>query len=208
MTASAHWVRRFPPVVMVGLLFVVAASTDTFGQQSERNTRFPKHVLIIRHAEKPPEEENSIHLSFKGRERANELYRLFKASDDRPVLMAAPDFIFAAKMSKNSNRSVETVTPLARRLKRSINAEYDDEDFEKLAREILENRKYSEKTILISWHHSSIPELANRLKAEGAPKKWKDAVFDRVWQIDYDKTGQATFQDFPQQLFELQPAGK
>jgi len=204
-TVRARRIGRFIFTALFVFLAVVPAAP---GQVQDRNVRLPQRVLIIRHAEKPEQDETSIHLSPEGRKHANELYRLFKESEDRPSPFPTPVFIFAAGTSKHSNRSVETVTPLAQRLKRNINQEYRDEDYEKLAHEILTNRKYAGKTILVSWHHGTIPELANRLKATDAPKKWKDSVFDRVWQIDYDKEGQATFQDLPQQLLEPQPTGK
>jgi len=66
----------------------------------------------------------------------------------------------------------------------------------------------SGKTILICRHHGTTPELANRLGAAGAPGHWKDSEFNRVWQIDYDRPGVATFHDLPRQLPEAQPAGK
>jgi broad specificity phosphatase PhoE len=158
---------------------------------------YPAHVLIIRHAEKP--EGDSPDLSPRGKERARALRNLFKKSESRPKKFPTPDFIFAAKDSKKSHRPRETVKPLAKRLELKVNDDYADEDFAKLAHELLHDPRYAGKTVLVSWHHGKIPELAAKLGAD-APKHWNDKVFDRVWRIDYDKSGKARFRDLPQQL--------
>jgi hypothetical protein len=208
MDFQAARTRRALCSLLVVLFAISTSNRPVSGQLHDKIVKVPRRVMIIRHAEKPPKDDPSIHLSPEGHDRAVELYRLFKTSEERPDPFPTPHFIFAAKNSKHSNRSVETVTPLAKKLKLTINSNYQDENFEKLAQELLTNRKYAGKPILISWHHGTTPELANRLGAINAPDHWKDSVFDRVWQIDYDKQGLVTFQDLPQQLLELQPAGK
>jgi broad specificity phosphatase PhoE len=167
--------------------------------QAGQTKTYPAHILIIRHAEKP-EGDTSVSLSTRGKERARALRNLFKKSETRPKKFPTPDFIFATKDSKNSHRPKETVTPLAKRLKLTIDDSYANADFKKLAKEILENPKYAGKTVLICWHHGTMPELAQNLKATDAPKHLKDTVFDRVWRIEYDKAGKARFRDMPQQL--------
>lgn len=164
------------------------------------NDKHPRVVLIIRHAEKPPEEAKSVHLSAEGTKRALALPQLFQASPNRPDPFPTPAFIFAAKDSKHSHRPVETVTPLARTLKLPIHSHHENEDFAGLAREILGHHKYAGKTILICWHHGTIPLLARELKVSDAPDHWKGTVFDRVWQISYDGTGKAKFANRPQHL--------
>ncbi len=147
-------------------------------------------------------DDKSVHLNAEGQERANALFNLFKSSPTRPDPFPTPDFIFAAKNSKKSHRSVETVTPLSMRLKLPINSTYSDEEYAKLAHEVLQNRKYAGKTLLICWHHGMAPELAEKLKVTDAPKHWKGTVFDRVWEITYDPASKTTFQDRPQQLLK------
>lgn len=168
----------------------------------------PRHVLIIRHAEKPDDPED-IHLTKRGEERARLLPQLFVRPDPFP----APDFLFATRPTDKSDRPAETLAHLSMRLKLPIDRGYrnflPDADVDKregrkgvfeLADEILGNKKYAGKTVLICWHHGTIPDLAGRLKATGYPKRWKDAVFDRVWQISYDERGATTFADRPQRL--------
>ena len=182
-----------------------------------KNTRYPQQVLLIRHAEKTGDKAD-VHLSRQGRERAEVLWQLFVASQDRPDPFPAPDFIFAASNENDSQRPIETVTPLARRLKLPINDTYEsklpaalrpDDGNGKTAKgpgmlglrdDLFGQPKYFGKTILVSWRHSTIPELAKTLKASKVPAKWEDNVFDRVWQITYDDQGNASFRDRPQRL--------
>jgi hypothetical protein len=185
--------------------------------EAAKNTKYPQHILIIRLGEKTGDQED-VHLSKQGQERAGVLHRLFAAAKDRPDPFPAPDFIFAATRHKDSDRPVETVTPLAKKLKLTVNDSYDSklaaapdkkDDKEKPAKkpgmaelrdELFGTPKYVGKTILVAWRHSTLPELAKTLKAGKVPEKWDDNVFDRVWQITYDDQGNATFRDRPQRL--------
>jgi broad specificity phosphatase PhoE len=143
---------------------------------------YPAHVLIIRHAEKPA--GASANLSPKGQERARALHHLFKKSDGRPPALPKPDFIFATKDSKSSRRPGETVAPLAKHLGLKVNEKYANGDFAKLAHALLHDPQYAGKTVLICWHHGTIPQLAPKLGAADAPRNWKSSAFDRVWQND------------------------
>src|SRR5262245_1770812 len=104
----------------------------------------PKSILVIRHAEKP-DDEDDIHLSPQGKKRADALDNLFRKSAGRPDPFPTPDFIFAARRSKHSDRSVETVTPLAKGLKLVVNDKYENDDYPKLVEELLSNPKYRGK---------------------------------------------------------------
>lgn len=161
---------------------------------------YPARVLLIRHAEKPPEEDGSIHLSAGGKKRAAALHELFEASDERRTPFPVPDYVFAARESKRSNRCVETVAPLAKRLKLPVNSSFHNEDFGRLAQHLFRDPKYAGKTVLICWHHGTAPRFARKLNAADAPESWKKAAFDRVWEITYDEAGKATFRDRPQRL--------
>lgn len=154
-------------------------------------TAQPREVLLIRHAEKL-DDEGDIHLSPAGVKRANALPKLFQKPDDRPNPLPKPNFIFATKKSKHSNRPVETVTPLAQALKLEIDHRFEDDEFPKLADELLSKDKYEGTVILICWHHGNIPYLAKKLKATDVPDKWKDSVFDKVWVLKYGREGTAT----------------
>ena len=159
----------------------------------------PKCVLIIRHAEKPPDEAKSPDLNDLGKKRAAALPGLFQKAAGRPDPLPVPDVVFAARDSAKSRRPSQTVAPLAAELRLKINAEFeDDEETTKLAKELL-TRKYAGKTVLVSWRHTNIPVLAKALGA-GGPLTWDDHVYDRVWKVTYDAQGIATLADLPQRL--------
>jgi hypothetical protein len=116
----------------------------------------PKAILLIRHAEKPADDAD-IHLSPEGKKRADALPDLFKKTDTRPDPFPTPDFIIATKASKHSNRPVETVTPLAKALKLEVDATYANDDYPNLVEKLYTTPKYEGKTVLICWHHGTLP---------------------------------------------------
>ncbi len=192
------------PLVRLGILgFAVVVVLTSLGCNPEHAAdppTYPRHILIIRHGEKPPDEAMSADLSAEGKDRAAALPKLFEKSDKRPTPFPTPDFIFAAKDSGKSQRPVQTVTPLAKQLELPINSAFTNDAPAKLAEELFGNEKYAGKTILISWRHTLTPMLAQKLNAKGFPMMWKDGVYDRVWQITYDEQGKVTFLDLPQRL--------
>jgi hypothetical protein len=173
---------------------------------------YPNHVLIIRHAEKPDDEDDK-HLTSRGAARAAALPSLFfipKAFRTKPSPFPTPDFIFATAESRHSNRPVETVRPLAKALRdMEIHAKHADDEYQPVVDRLFSNAKYTGKTVLICWHHGRIPKLTRAVlaKAKNAdkvkqrvPKHWDQDVFDRVWQITFDNQDKATFVDRPQKL--------
>ncbi|QVL32187.1 hypothetical protein KIH39_25685 [Telmatocola sphagniphila] len=186
------------------LIFVSATTAiSRFGGNlgQEKKETFPQQVLIIRHAEKPSADMASSHLSQQGTKRAEQLFNLFDKSKKRPNPFPTPDFIFAARDSKNSTRPSETVTPLAKKLNLKIDGRFGNEDGADLAKLIFGDQKYAGKVVLLCWRHGSISQLAKHMKAANAPESWKDEVFDRVWQITYEN-GKAIFKDRPQSLMD------
>jgi hypothetical protein len=156
----------------------------------------PATILLIRHAEKPAE---GIDLAPAGFERAKLLPQLFGgAGAAAPHNLPRPDFLFATHVSKNSNRPVETITPLSQALGLPISHEIADKDFATLAKELLSG-KYAGKVVLVAWHHGSLPGFARALGATPPYDPWPDTQFDRVWRIDY-VGGKAMLVDVPQEL--------
>ena len=180
--------RTSPVKAPLAVLLTLVAAGCSHG--ADAPATHPKTILVIRHAEKP-EAEADVGLSPAGKKRAEALPHLFEKSAARPDPFPTPDFIFAARASKHSDRPVATVTPLAKKLKLDVNADYPNEDYPKLVRELFSDPKYGGKTVLICWHHGSIPELASKLGAADVPEKWKDQVFDRVWVVTFDDKGNA-----------------
>lgn len=155
-------------------------------------TAQPRAVIIIRHAEKPLNSADP-NLTPRGYERATALVKRFSTPEEHP------DFLFAAKRSKHSDRPVETLLPLARALHVSVNSNIPDSGYAFLARDILTNHQYDGKTVLICWHHHTIPALAKALGAGDPPKSWPDRVFDRMWRIRFSGNA-ATLDILPQHL--------
>ena len=172
------------------MLLALAICTGRAPAASDEPRTGPHLVMIIRHAEKTSDKTDAD-LSKKGYERADALATSFPAHFPRP------DFLIAAKRSKNSNRSVETITPLSKALHEQIESKYKDKEYEELAHELLTDPKYAGKTVLIAWHHGKLPELAKALGAKDVPDKWSDEVFNRVWELTYEK-GSPTFKDLPE----------
>jgi hypothetical protein len=70
--------------------------------------------------------------------------------------------LFAAQASKNSNRPVETITPLSAALNLTCNDNHADGDYTKVASDILTNSKYAGQVVLVCWHHGNIPNWRRR----------------------------------------------
>src|SRR4051812_32713960 len=157
MTIQAVKAVRTRSASVLAVLVGFVVNPVVLGQAREKNAALPHQVLIIRHAEKPSERDESVHLSPTGRERAGTLHRLFQESRKGRAHFPAPDVIFAARDSRHSHRSTETVTPLANKLKLTINSNYPEADFARLAHEVLQSGKYAGKTVLICWHHGTAP---------------------------------------------------
>jgi phosphohistidine phosphatase SixA len=188
----------------------------------------PAQVIIIRHGEKvgDPKKDNDggRHLSIRGSARAAGLPSLFVAALPQPSCKLShkdeefigayrpiptkgntprfptPSCLFATQTSKDSNRPIETVTPLATALGIHIDDDYadDDKDINTMTNAILTESAFAGKTVLVCWHHGNIPNIAKALGIS-KPPKWDGKVFDRVWQITFPK-GKAMLQDSPQML--------
>lgn len=150
-------------------------------------TIYPKTIFLIRHAEEDGD-KNNPHLSMEGYERAAALVTLFGPGGR----LAPVQYLIAADRSKHSNRSVETLETLANWLHLKVGHEFDDDEYKALAKRLLTGKKYADATILVCWHHSSLPALAKALGVNYASmpsRTWPDDVFDQVWIIDFDRFG-------------------
>lgn len=111
---------------------------------------------------------------------------------------STPDFLFATQASNDSNRPVETITPLSAGLNLTYDDKHADGDYAKVAADILTNSKYAGKVVLVCWHHGNIPNLATALGITDPPA-WPRSVFDRVWVISYS-SGTASLSNDAQML--------
>ena len=174
--------------LVFGLLFILPATL----------LATPAQILIIRHAEKPAD---GIHLSPEGEQRAAALVEYFEKNPD-VTKYGTPAAIYAIqpKDDDSSVRSIETVTPLAKALGIAIKTPFNKDEVKDLAKEILADKNYDGKMVLICWDHKMIPELAKKLGVNTAPEKWPGSVFNQVWEIDYANDQVKAFKTFTQNL--------
>lgn len=174
-------------------LSVAGAALASSVVRLDADSSGPSTIMLIRHGEDLGEQ--SFHLNPKGMKRAQALPRLFESR------LPKPQVIVATHASKMSNRPIETVEPLARALHLEIDNRFKDDDYAILARDLLSDARFSGKVVLVCWHHGKLPKLAKALGAKDATK-WPDNVFDRVWVIDYKKSGHARLEDIGQKLLD------
>lgn len=159
----------------------------------------PATVYLIRHAEKLT--DGRMDLSAKGFERAKVLAQVFvPVEGSGRVGLTAPQVLFATHVSAHSNRPVETLTPLAEALHLPINSGFLNDDYGKLAAELLSGR-YAGKVVLVAWHHGKIPQLATALGAQPPYTPWPEEQFDRIWRVDW-REGTVVVTDLPQGLLQ------
>jgi hypothetical protein len=118
----------------------------------------PAQVILIRHAEKPPEGDD---LSLKGKERAAALVPYFLG---RPEVLQfkAPVAIYAQgpKKEGSSRRPVETVKGLAAALKLDVIDKFTHDEYPQMVEEVLARPEYEGKTVLDCWEHKILPDIA------------------------------------------------
>ena len=174
------------------LVFLLALLSAPVASRAAPAAGTPKQVLLIRHADETGQ-RNDAGLSARGDARAAALPTLF------PARLPTPQVIFAAKSSKRSRRPVETIAPLAHAVGVPIDERFSDREYAALAKELLSNPAYTGKTIVVCWHHGTMPELAAALGVRSPPARWPKSRYDHVWSITFDANG-AHLADLRQQL--------
>jgi phosphohistidine phosphatase SixA len=139
-----------------------------------------ERILIMRHAEKPDDDDNP-NLTPAGYRRAANLATYI------PEKYGRPDFIFAASTSKNSARPFETLVPLSQKTGVPIDTEFKDKDYDRLAYVLTHDNRFANKLVVVAWHHGKIPELTQSLNAPPSPTllHWGDNVYNQIIQLDY-----------------------
>ena len=179
-------------VLLTMLILMLSSVSSGFAQHtlSLNNViqRYPTTIiLVIRHAEMP-EEGNGLNRA--GQMRAEMYVQYFKhyQVNGRNIHLNA---LFAAQDSENSIRPRLTLTPLSQALGLPIQTPYKNKHYLKLVDSL--KPIVTGKTILISWHHGTMPGLLAALGAD--PKtllpqgKWPNNQFGWVIQLCYDKDG-------------------
>jgi hypothetical protein len=173
--------------LLFGLWFALAATAQ------------PARIILLRHAEKPAD-ETDIHLSERGRERAQALTAW---ATDSPVWGTndQPVAVFACKPTPEapSQRAIKTITPLATRLGLSVQTPFSAKNYAALAQQILNDPALNGKSVVICWVRDELPLLAQSFGVKSGGKKWKKDVFDRVWLITF-RDSVSVLNELPQQL--------
>ena len=152
------------------------------------------NILMVRHAEKP---DSGKRLSVAGQERAHAYAVYFQNYMLNGTLLKL-SYTFATADSSQSQRPRLTMEPLANAMGMEIDARYQENDYQKVADEILQNSKYHQSNILICWHHGEILELAAALEVDATklpPQShwpsppWPGEVFGWLPQVCYDADG-------------------
>ena len=174
------------------ILMILLVATETVSAR-------PARVILLRHAEKPPD-ESTVHLSKRGQSRARALVSLLEV---RSVMGSngPPAALFAPKFTRqgHSRRPYETLEPLAAHLKSSIQTPYGPSDYAALAKHVMSDPALDGKTVFVCWIHDYLPALAKALGVRPEPARWNGSVYDRIWVITYEDHD-AVLADLPQKL--------
>jgi hypothetical protein len=165
------------------------------GDNSPRGAEMPpERIMLIRHAEKPDDDgqvrgvdplgrQDADALSVHGWQRAGALVRLFAPHDAQSAVpgLATPDVLCATRATpaNPSQRSIQTLVPLAEWLRLGIRCEFGKGDEAGMAAGLLA----MSGVVLVAWSHEGLPALARALGAvdPAPPKEWPKERFDLVW---------------------------
>jgi phosphohistidine phosphatase SixA len=154
--------------------------------RSDRSDPRPAQIILIRHAEKPAN-DNDPHLSKAGRARAQRLVG-YLAVDPEITKFGKPVAVFATATNRHDGgvRTQETIAPFAASLRLKVRTPFLGQDYAKLAKAILNDAAFAGKTIIICWRHEELAELAGALGVQPVPPEWKAGNYESVWIIRYE----------------------
>lgn len=133
-------------------------------------------VVIIRHGEKP---ESGDNLSCRGLNRALQLPDVLYQKFGLPDHTYVPS-LKCGKVTDHA-RMFQTVAPFAIKYDLTVNSEFDEKAYQKVADHV----KQKEGTVLMVWEHSAIQSIAAALGVEDPPA-WQGDDFDSIWIIDFE----------------------
>ncbi len=176
------------------------------------NDSVPKTIIIIRHADKLDIENCGPALSPKGNARSMAFALYYINTLNAKYGYSFPDYIFATNPYKSDSkyysiksfRHLMTVSPLAtwmyffREAETSeymIDIPFNNDEYEQLAEYIYNKSHLNNKTILICWSHTEIPELVDELtkgfkvSCDGftMPFKWSGDDYSSIIILEYGK---------------------
>ena len=178
-------------------LIVAAAGLAAFGCSGQA-TAAPAQIIFLRHAEKP---DAGTELNERGRERAKALAQLF-THDPRVAEQGPAVAIFAMKPTgrNGSVRAIETMAATGSALRIKLTVHFTRDEISPLVHAIMNTRGFDGKTVIVCWEHSVIPDMLKAFGWADGPQKWPEAVYDRLWILDFAQGKPTRFRDLPQKL--------
>ena len=106
-----------------------------------------------------------------------------------------PAAIYAArpKHKDSSQRSIQTVTPLAQQLHQKVLTPCLTSDVDDLAELILEQPEYDNKMVLICWEHKMMSPLTAAFGVSPPLPKYPGDRFDLIYMIQFTDQAPPTF---------------
>ncbi|MFL5387036.1 MAG: hypothetical protein ACJ8GN_31460 [Longimicrobiaceae bacterium] len=174
-------------------------------------------IMLIRHAEKPSEpppphgvnkhgDHDPESLSVHGWQRAGALACFFAPTHGplQSPLISTPQVLYAAAPEKEdhdgskSERPVETITPL----KKKLGFEIDTRFTKGQETQVAEVAMVESGVVLVCWQHTDLHLIANAILGNDttAPQTWPGDRFDIVWVFDLQPGGGYSFTQVPQML--------
>ncbi len=144
-------------------------------------------IMVIRHAEKPPDnpppygitiegEHEKESLTARGWQRAGALASLFSPTNGsfQDPLLARPQALYSSKPLKRngSRRPYETIVPLAEKLAIRINTNFTKQEVDKM----LDEAFLCRGVVLVCWQREFIPQIANYILGDKttSPQEWPE----------------------------------
>lgn len=153
----------------------------------------PAKIMLIRHAEKPGHQaaygigDDGKHddesLTVRGWQRAGALVGLFAPKGNPPASpIATPTTIYASAAAGGSKRPLQTITPLAAKLRLVPVVDYSRDQVRQLSRAVLAQQG----VVLVCWQHERLRDIATEIMKSTQtqptmPANWPDDRFDVVW---------------------------
>lgn len=158
-------------VIFLGLFAIIGVFSPIKAQEVS--------IFLTRHAEKATDDPKNPSLSEKGVERAKQLVAFFENQ--------SIDLFFSTPYK----RTIGTIKPLADKNGKEI-AEYSPMQQKQFAEELV---KLNGKTVLVSGHSNTIPDLVNKLAGTDVYKQIDDSRYGDIWLV-HIKDGKAKVYQF------------
>jgi hypothetical protein len=166
-------------------------------------------VMVIRHGEKPLTDgepygvtlegvQNASSLTVVGWVRAGALAAGFAYPQERWNLPVPTAIYAASPRGKDGLRALQTIGPLANRLKLPMNTSFEKGDEAKLADELIAGHGAR----LVCWEHHAIPTLVGNLGSisPSPAHSWANERYDLIWIFTKQPDGSWAFRVIPERL--------